>query len=294
MSRKQTYQYSVVRYSHDPAAGEALNIGVVLYCASAGFLEARLNGRFKRLSEAFAAFDGDQYRTTVTRIERVFERRAERLRTDVLQLEEPPRDAEREVSRDLEQIVADLWPDQELSYQFGPTLCGVTDALHEALDTLYDRFVLSQYEQVQRVKRDDKEVWAVYQDVLRSEKVSPHLQEKTFPVDGFDYKFDYAFKNGTWQALQPVSMDYAEKRGIRDRVDKLLGEAQVLGHRQALGKLYLLLGKPSDSEHMPSYRSALKLLNTMELEHEIVEEDQAESFGKRLARQMREYGIIGE
>ena len=87
-------------------------------------------------------------------------------------------------------------------------------------------------------------------------------------------------------------MDYAEKSGIRDRVDKLLGEAQVLGRRQALGKLYLLLGRPSDPEQMPAYHNAVKLLNTMEIDHEIVEEEEAEAFGKRLADKMREYGIM--
>ncbi len=204
-------------------------------------------------------------------------------RADILQFDEAP--------RDLVQIVADIWPDQGLSYQFGPTLCGVTKDLDETLDTLFERFILSQYDQTQRVKRDDKDVWAVYQNVLRSENVSQHLEEKTFQVDDFDYTFDYAFRNGR-QALQPVSMDYAEKRSIRDRVDKLLGEAQVLGRQQALGKLYLLLGKPTDPDHMSAYRNALKLLNTMELEHQIVEEEHAESFGKELARLMRDYGLI--
>lgn len=286
MSRKETYQYCVVRYLHDPAAGEALNIGIVLYCPPARFLKAVLNGRFKRLSDAFATFDGDQYRSTIHRFERAIEGRAQHF--------QPGRFLFEEMSSHLEEIVADIWPDRGLSYRCGPVLCGVTEDPDDALATLYDRFVLSQYDQPGRKRRDDKAVWAVYQDVLRMERVSQHLTEKTFQVDEFDYKFDYAFKNGSWQALQPVTMDYAEKSGIRDRVDRLLGEAQVLGRRNMLGKLYLLLGKPADPEHMPAYRNALNLLDNMEIEHEIVEEEQAEAFGKRLAQQMRDYGIIRE
>ncbi len=90
MSHKLTYQYSVARYLHDPSTGEALNIGIVLYCAAAVYLKARLNGRFKRLSDAFAGFNGDQYRSTINRIERAFDRWAERLGPTFSSSTKPP------------------------------------------------------------------------------------------------------------------------------------------------------------------------------------------------------------
>jgi hypothetical protein len=67
------YTYSILRYVHDPAVGEALNIGVVLYAPSVRFLAVRLEYRYQRLSQTFAGFDGDQYRTALRQLESAIE-----------------------------------------------------------------------------------------------------------------------------------------------------------------------------------------------------------------------------
>ena len=59
------YSYCVIRYLHDPATGEMLNIGVILCAPSSKFVVARVGYRYERLSEAFANFDGDHYRRTL-------------------------------------------------------------------------------------------------------------------------------------------------------------------------------------------------------------------------------------
>jgi hypothetical protein len=47
---------------YDFAAGEMLNVGVLLYAPSARYFGFRLEPQFNRLSEAFSSFDGHQYR----------------------------------------------------------------------------------------------------------------------------------------------------------------------------------------------------------------------------------------
>jgi hypothetical protein len=63
------YTYSVIRYVHDPAVGETLNVGVVLYAPSVPYVGARLDHHYERLTHAFAEFDGDHYRKTVRQFE---------------------------------------------------------------------------------------------------------------------------------------------------------------------------------------------------------------------------------
>ena len=279
------YEYCVVRYSHDPAAGESLNLGVVLYSRDAAFLQARLQTRYARLSAAFPAFDGEQHVKVLDRLERGIESG----RGQVAQATDPDALPLLDVPESLSSIVNPLWEDQGLSYRLGPSLCGASDDLEDALNALFDRFVLSQSEPPKRIKREDRDVWnGTYHEALRRRHVTDYLEEHTFQIGDFDY----TFKNGTWHALKPVTLDYAEKSGIRERVDRVLGEAKALSTRRDLGMLYLLLGKPTDQEHMAAYQNARKLLDSVDIAHRIVEEDQAEQFGEELAESMRTYGII--
>src|SRR5215470_13017559 len=61
------YTYSVIRYLHDPMAGETLNIGVILCAPDVGFIQAKLESHYERLSETFCHFDGEHYRQTLRR-----------------------------------------------------------------------------------------------------------------------------------------------------------------------------------------------------------------------------------
>src|SRR4051794_36889550 len=113
---KSPYTFQVVKYSHDPAAGEVLNIGVVLYCPSMSFLGMRAEHKYERLSKAFAGFDGDSYRYALARFEAEIDRLRENYSHTLLR--QPP--------TDVKEITAELWPDQDLSIKLGPVLAGVT------------------------------------------------------------------------------------------------------------------------------------------------------------------------
>jgi hypothetical protein len=287
---ESAYEYAVLRYAHDPAAGEQLNVGVLLYSREAGFLGWQLNERVKRLSEAFATFHSEQFRRVISDLERGLKRRADDIRRvtspDALPLLDPP--------TNLKAILAGIYSDESLSLQWSGVRCGVTDDLGQAVRDLYDRFVAGQYDYQPRQKRDDEKVWSVYQDVLRRERVSEHLEPKTFRVDEFEYRFAYAFRNGAWHAFKPASMDYADAAGIRERVERLIGESSVLRGETELGGLYILLGPPTAPDLQAAYRNALRLLrNQIPPEHEVVEEAEAEAFGKRIAEFIRAHADAG-
>ena len=66
----QPYSYVVLRYVPDQGAGESLNIGVVVYSEASGFLSARIDHHYERLSQAFARFEGQSYRRAVANLAR--------------------------------------------------------------------------------------------------------------------------------------------------------------------------------------------------------------------------------
>src|SRR5438552_17908486 len=59
---KVPYTFSVIRYVHDPIAGESLNVGVLLFSGEAAILDVMLEYRYERSSATFARFDGERFK----------------------------------------------------------------------------------------------------------------------------------------------------------------------------------------------------------------------------------------
>jgi Protein of unknown function (DUF3037) len=278
------YTYSVLRYLHDPAAGEMLSVGVAVYAPGAPYVAARLDHHYERLSQAFADFDGDHYRKSL----RQFEAAIDRLRNGWAaglpsSWELPP---------DVGSLTGQIWPDAGLSFRFGPVLAGVTKDLEEALSSLFTRMVTSQYVRGQAERRSDEGVWSVYQRPLARQAVARALRPKLFATPEFKLEFDHAFKNERWHVLQPVSMDYVRADSLQAKAARWLGNAMALQGHPELGKLYLLLGAPHLEANRAAYVKAKNLLHKIPVPHELIEEDAADDFAGELADYMRQHGIL--
>lgn len=285
-----SYTYCLVRYVHDPAADERLNIGVLLYAPDQSpnrpFLAARVERRYERLSKIFVDFDGDHYRRTLSQFEAAVERLHEHLTGGLYAMWDSPRDAGA--------VGALIWPDGDLSFQIGPVLAGVAPDPAQALDAIYRRMVTSQHEKPETIRRSDDDVWAVYQRPLYQESIGRILKPKTFETDLIELEFQHTFKNSRYQALLPVSMDYVRVENIRDKASRWLGNTIALKDNPDLAKLYVLLGPPHLESHRNAYIKAKNLLHRMPIDHEFIEEDEAEEFAFYLHDYMREHGVLLE
>src|SRR5689334_18163474 len=76
---KKPYSFCILRYAHDPTAGECLNIGVLLVSEQAPFLDLRFEYRLERLSAAFAGFEGERFKQVLRYFEGAIEREREEL-----------------------------------------------------------------------------------------------------------------------------------------------------------------------------------------------------------------------
>lgn len=279
------YTYSVLRYVHDPIAGESLNVGILLYVPEDGYVTARLEYRYERLSSAFRDFDGEQFR----RVLRSFDQGLELLRTRLagpalIPAKHPP---------DAEAIVRMLWPDEDLSLSCGPSFAGVTHHVEAEADALFVRLVSSRAPEAKREeRRTDDDVWAAFQPVLIKEHLSRVLEHKKFSTPDFEIEFPHAIKNEAWHPLQPISLDYARADLVQRKATTWLGNALALKDHPELGKFYILLGRPRFAVKSKSaYDKARALLDKMPIPHQLVEENEAEDFAKHLASEMRRHGV---
>lgn len=276
---REPYTFQVIKYSHDPTAGEVLNIGVILYCPELEFLEIKAEHKFERLSQTFAGFDGEGYRYVLRRFETLVDRLKENYSQTLITTK----------PQDINQITAEIWPDADLSIKLGPVLAGVTDDPEEALSEIFERMVLSQYTKEERPRRSEEEVWAVYKKPLLQRQVASVLMPTSITTPDFHIDFEHVYKNERLHVLQPLSFDVMRSDTVQRKAASWLGNATALQDRPELGTLFLLLGRPQLASLRTAYEKAKRLLRRMPLQHQIVEEDEAESFAEEFMNFVRKH-----
>jgi hypothetical protein len=261
-----------------------LNIGVILCAPAARVIEARLEYRYERLSDAFVDFDGDHYRRTLHQFTQVLDVLRERLSaTTLFDLWD--------ISSNAQSIAKQIWPDMDLSFQIGEVMAGISDDLSDTIESLFHRMVTSQYQRVTQEKRTDDEVWSVYHKPLVRRHVASNLRPTVLTTPEVDVKFAHAFRNEKWHVLQPLSMDLKKRENIQNKATRWLGNAWALEASAELGTLYVLLGPPSIETNRSTYIKAKNLLHKMPVTHQLIEEDEAEDFADHISAYMREHGI---
>jgi Protein of unknown function (DUF3037) len=277
MKNRRPFSYCVLRYVHDPVANEAMNIGVMVYSPDHKYLSVTLEYRYERLSAAFSDFDGEGYRRAL----RAFDASVDELRdyffSPILRPSELPADAGA--------IARRIWPDQGLSFRNASPGAGLSADLIATSADLFGRFVSSQNDRTSDERRTDEEVWASLKPRLSGTVLKNVLEPRTFATEDVSVRFEYAFKNERWHVLRPVSLDYARSSSIRRRAAELLGECVALSENADLreGRLYLLLGAPTQPEHADVYIHAKRMLDRqIPIGHELIEERDAGQLVARL------------
>jgi hypothetical protein len=278
------YTFTVIRYVHDRAAGETLNVGVIVLAPDVEFIGVEVETRFERLSRVFSGFDGDVYRQTLVRLKESVSRLRPRL-GELRGFTSLPSTATA--------LIREIWPDVGSSFTTGSLLAGVsTEAMESVTSDLFRRMVTSQTPlRSDAERRSDEEVWSgTYQAPLREAKVSHRLVEHTFAGPDFRIRFDHAFQNRRWHVVQPVTMDFVREESLQEKATRWLGTATALKDHTQLAKLHLLLGEPHLESHRQAYDKAKNLLHKMPVDHELIEERDAEAFARELAEYIRQQG----
>ncbi len=276
------YTYCLVKYVHNPAAGEMLNIGVLLFSDEIKQILGKFEIHHERLSSAFANFDGYHYRFVIKNLEHSISQLNERFKPSLFQRE----------FEDIKGVFRSLVPDLGLSIQFGNVLAGITNSLEDEAEHIFYRLITSQTPQKEKKSRSDEEVWTVFNKPLVKREVAKYIQPKIFVSGENNWKFNHTFKNEKWHILEPTTMDYAQAETMQYKAAKLLGETHILKENKEIKKIYVLLGEPRIASLRPAYIKAKNILNKIPIEKEIIEERESESFAKEITSYMKEHGVF--
>jgi len=272
------YAYVVLRYVPDPGAGEALNVGVVLYARTRAFLRIKCETRYERLSSAFAGFDGPSFRRSLANLRGAF-RHAEKTLAS-----QPLFDGDRPFGEWLRAVM----PDSGASFEFSVVRHGITEDPAQELEFLFDRAVESQRgHATETPRRSDEQVWRAVAETLPDD-VKRHITRRTISTPAAKAEFEHAVKNGRWHVIQPVSMDFKQADSMQRKASQLVGLAVGLSTAPELGSMIYVVGRPH-RDNSKAYDRAIALLNQTPIEHQVIDEDDNVALEKHLISLVAEH-----
>ena len=283
---KDKFYFSLLRYVYDPLTQEFVNVGVVLYSPSRCFLRATFNTRYGRISKMFGRIDGASFRTTTSYIERRVSEVSARMERGLL-FQDP--------KESLQSILNEVMPQDDSAIRFVTGGVGITESPAQTLEELFGRYV-TRYENPSEIaRRDENDVWRVFQEPLRTKEVFPHFEPKVITAPNYEYEFERSWKNGIWHLFEPVSFDLADAGSIREKASRWVGRATSLSDSLEPFKLILLLGEPTDPKLGDAFLKARNLLAAkMPGESQLVREQDAEQFAEEIEQEFQSHVLETE
>ena len=131
-----TYTCTILRYIHDVAVGEFVNVGVIVHCQEYNYLRAKFCHKTARISRFFPGFDKRQYKQIISHIENEILLKRQ-IKIDMQLLKQQPAPC----IQDAKTIADSILPVNDSSLQFTEIKGGTTNNFEMTLSYLYDRFV---------------------------------------------------------------------------------------------------------------------------------------------------------
>lgn len=265
MSDKRPYTYTVLRYVHDTATAEFVNVGIVLHAPSVRFLGAKLRHTHRRLSALFPDLDSSAFRSSMTAIEGALKAAGKLYKEDDLFRSEA----------DALQLARSVLPADDTSLQWSTVGSGLTSDPAAELDRLFVRLVGSYDERHER-RRSDADVWRPVRERLDAAKLTSKLREKTIRGADDTLEFKHAWKNGVWHCYEALSFDLADADGIKRKAREWMGHLTAVRDATEEFRPYFIVGAPANPKLMRAYRDAMAILRKSPIETEVFPESEAD------------------
>ena len=276
MNDRRPYTFVILRYRHDPLAGEFVNVGVLLHEPGSGFLDAKIRSTLgPRLSKMFPNLEADSFKNSLQSIARGVKRLSDRESNDMLS-----------VLGSAATFALRVLPNDDSSFIWGDLGSGITRDPQITLEKLYDRFV-TQYDNKVRASRDDAAVWRPVRDMLVARKIADLLQSKTISSSVDEVEFEHAWKNGAWHCYQPLSFDLSSIESIREKAARWAGHMLALQESEEPFKPLFFVGAPANPSLHGAYKRAVQLLALSPGRPEVIEESAAEALVDKIEDEIR-------
>ncbi len=218
------YHFLVLRYQLSASLGELVNVGVLLISLKDRKANFEILTRSNRLSRLYPGFDGHFYKKSMSALRRNWKSKIDKINSDQEYLFDD-RDAL------LKSLFSSLLPHGESTLVWSEVMSGIDADPLNLTEELFSEYV-GKWEKASsfRSRVDDSELKErVRQRLAMNKNLFKLLQPKEISGDYRSYAFDFSWKNGKTQVLEPISFDYDRPEAIVEKAEKWTGRLSLLG-----------------------------------------------------------------
>ena len=245
------YEFALVRYVHDIASGEVVNVGVVLFDREARELHFRTNDRFGRISKFFGGIDGVAYHRLLRHLTDRLSGISQSLASPGLWDEE---------GDSLEGLLAGVIQREDERLQVSSIMSGVSSEPARRMARLFDEFVWRYEAADDRPRRDEGDVRRGISQKIVSSRLAANVEFNfSLHAPDYDHEFHIAWMNGQRQVLDPISLDLVDGNRIVEKASLWSGRLLNLS-RGGPFKFTGVVALPSDPTLERATERALTIL----------------------------------
>lgn len=251
--KRYPYFYTTLRYVHDIATQEFFVVGVVVYSPSQRFIRFHLRRTLGKAGEIIGGEQLGDFRSIMRMMESRCNQATDEMDATLLLGGDGAR---------LEDVISRLIQTDDSALQWAPVRNGLSTDLDQTAKRLFARYC-EKYDRPNQHKRiTDRDAWKKVESKLKDRRVDAYFTEKKIQGKVDDVSFPFAWKNGLWHCIEPVSFDYADSDAIKNKAHRHIGKITTIRDAAEDFKVYYLATPPSNMNLRGSFEKAIALLKT--------------------------------
>ncbi|HBL76346.1 MAG: hypothetical protein A2W90_08405 [Bacteroidetes bacterium GWF2_42_66] len=274
-----TFKYSVLQYIPSQVLNERVNIGIIVFFPDEGSIHFIYPASFSRLKGFFKSFKEAKIKAYLNQIEKNIKLINKR---DSLFFTDFNNDEGLYTLIDQEILKSD---DSALQFSsFFKSLSYTTDKI-KIINDLYNQFFEDYITKPVSSHITEDAIRKTFIKQIKSK--SPELINK-FQVDYIiktennEFQFDFAWQNGSFNLVKPVSFDLQETKKIQEKSILLYGNLSLLSDIAIINnyRFDLLVAKPQNKSIFSSFDRALKTIEKASVKKSIILQSEIESYAQ--------------
>jgi len=249
--KRNSYTYATLRYVHDLATQEFFTVGVAVLSPEEDFLAFHFRRSLGLAGEIFNGTTLRNFRALMRTIESRSKQIQAAFEANVLATGMPA---------SLGDHLLEFFPEDDSALQWSEIRSGLTSDVRATATRLFARYCGKYDRAKSRDRVTDRDAWQTFHRELVDRRLDPFFSEKRIQGKVDDVKFPFAWKNGIWHCIEPISFDLADGDSIRDKAHRHVGEISAIRDANEAFAVYFVATPPGTPGLDDAFNKAVKLL----------------------------------
>jgi len=278
---RSPYTYSLLRYYHDITSGEFVCVGVAVHSAMERAVRFKLRPSLGRFGDLLDDDRAANFRTMLKYIQ---------ARTKAVADESTGLNLKARYGS-LEDALREVFPRDDSALQWSEPKSGLSSDIERTVERLYDRYCAKYDRKQQHAGKSDTDAWRSFKLKLADRNMLEFFDEKKIEGKSDEVSFPFAWKNGVWHCIEPISLDLAKAEQLRAKVHKCAGEIVGIRDAEEDFAVYFIVSRPQRSALDEAFEKALGVLKNIPHRVEVYEEGNESPLLDRLTEQIAQHPL---